>query len=149
MTDLRPATAADLDDLSALAVRSKAHWGYDEAFMAKAKAELAVTDEDLATRRVVVAERDGAVLGFYALWLGDEPELEMIFVDPSSIGTGVGGVLMRDALAAARDAGVESVLVESDPQAEAFYRSQGAERIGERRSPSTGRMLPLLRFPLA
>jgi N-acetylglutamate synthase-like GNAT family acetyltransferase len=146
MTSLRPATPEDCIALTELAVRSKAHWGYDEAFMAKARSELVVTAEDVATRRVRVAERDGSVVGFYALRLDDEPEVEMIFVDPQAIGSGVGGVLMRDALAAAREAGVESVVVQSDPQAEAFYRSQGFVPIGTRPSPSTGRILPLLRF---
>jgi len=150
MTRLRPATHDDTEALSALALRSKAHWGYDEQFMERAAAELVVTRADLATRRVVLAEGPGGeLLGFTSLLLdGPDPEIEMMFVEPAAIGTGVGRVLLGDALEAARAAGVGHVLVQSDPQAEGFYRAQGAERIGERESPSTGRSLPLLRWAL-
>jgi hypothetical protein len=37
-------------------------------------------------------------------------------------------------------------VIESDPDAEPFYRSQGAEPVGTRTSWSTGRELPLLRI---
>jgi GNAT superfamily N-acetyltransferase len=97
---------------------------------------------------VRVAERDGAVVGFAAV----DPaarELEMLFVDPAAIGTGAGRALLRDALAAAREAGLAELVIESDPDAEPFYRSQGAEPAGTRTSWSTGRELPLLRIPTA
>jgi GNAT superfamily N-acetyltransferase len=62
------------------------------------------------------------------------------------MGAGVGRTLLEAANRLARDAGVRELLIESDPQAEAFYLRQGAERIGRRTSPSTGRELPLLRL---
>jgi len=94
---------------------------------------------------VRVAERDGAVVGFAAVD-PEARELEMLFVDPGAIGTGAGGALLRDALAAAREAGLDALLIESDPDAEPFYRSQGAQPAGTRTSWSTGRELPLLRI---
>jgi len=44
------------------------------------------------------------------------------------------------------DAGLDALLIESDPDAEPFYRSQGAQPAGTRTSWSTGRELPLLRI---
>jgi hypothetical protein len=41
------------------------------------------------------------------------------------------------------------VLIESDPNAEPFYRAHGAMEIGHRTSPTTGRDLTLLRLPVA
>jgi GNAT superfamily N-acetyltransferase len=146
MTSLRPARPEDSAALTQLVLRSKGHWGYDEDFLRRAEPAIAVTPERIAAWRVVVAERDGLPLGVSALSLdGEPPELELLFVDAPAIGTGVGRLLLRDALDAARAAAHDSLVVESDPEAEAFYLSQGAVRIGERES-SMGRMLPLLRF---
>jgi GNAT superfamily N-acetyltransferase len=122
-------------------------WGYDAAFMARCRPELVVHAEDVRAGRVVVAERAGVPLGFSLVRLeADPPELEMLFVDPAAIGSGAGTALLQDALARAGAAGVAALVVESDPNAEAFYRARGATRIGERASPSTGRSLPLLRI---
>ena len=131
--------------LSDLAVRSKGHWGHDEAFLERARPELTVSPGHLDRWIVRVAERDGAVVGFAAVD-PEARELEMLFVDPGAIGTGAGGALLRDALAAAREAGLDALLIESDPDAEPFYRSQGAQPAGTRTSWSTGRELPLLRI---
>jgi GNAT superfamily N-acetyltransferase len=70
----------------------------------------------------------------------------MLFVDPAAIGTGAGRALLRDALARAAEAGLAELVIESDPDAEPFYRAQGAVPAGTRTSWSTGRELPLLRI---
>ena len=43
-------------------------------------------------------------------------------------------------------AGLDALLIESDPDAEPFYLAHGAERQGTRISSATGRELPLLRI---
>ena len=144
---IRRARPEEASALSALAWCSKAHWGYDAAFLERCGAELAVTEADVARGNVTVAERDGALLGFAALSLDAPAELEALFVEPAAMGQGVGAALVEHARSAARRAGVDALLVESDPNAEAFYRRQGAEPVGERRSPTSGRRLPLLRLP--
>jgi GNAT superfamily N-acetyltransferase len=137
-TDVRPGAPGEAAALTDLALRAKAHWGYDEAFMERARPELVVADDDLP--RTLVAERDGAPAGFATL----DPrarELVALFVAPEAMGAGVGKAL----LAAAREAaGGRELLIESDPNAEPFYLAQGARRVGERVSTSTGRRLPLL-----
>jgi GNAT superfamily N-acetyltransferase len=142
---IRPARPGEEGALSDLALRSKGHWGHDAAFLERARPELTVHAGQLERWIVRVAERDGAVVGFAAV----DPaarELEMLFVDPAAIGTGAGRALLHDALAQARAAGLAELVIESDPDAEPFYRSQGAEPAGTRTSWSTGRELPLLRI---
>jgi hypothetical protein len=53
--------------LSDLALRSKSYWGYDQAFLDACRPELTLTPEQVERQRVTVAERDGRVVGFYAL----------------------------------------------------------------------------------
>jgi GNAT superfamily N-acetyltransferase len=76
-------------------------------------------------------------------------ELLMLFVDPPAIGSGVGRVLLEDAVASAGRRGWSTVRVESDPGAEGFYIRHGARRVGEVPSGSVaGRQLPLLEVPV-
>jgi GNAT superfamily N-acetyltransferase len=145
---IREAVTGEGSELTELAVRSKAHWGYSHEFMTRARPELAVSEDDIATAAVHVAVLRGRAVGFAAVELGGQPELTALFVEPELIGTGVGGALLERALERARAAGADCLVIESDPNAEPFYRSRGAVPAGHRRSASTGRRLPLLRLPL-
>lgn len=155
MTRLRPARAGEAALLSALALRSKGHWGYDAAFLAACRDELTMRDDELAERRTVVAElpdsRGGRVVGFRTLE-GEPPVgvLGMMFVDPDAIGRGVGGALARHLIEEARAAGFTRLTIDADPNAEAFYLAQGAVRVGATPSGSiAGRVLPLLELDLS
>lgn len=141
----RPDEAAELSDL---ALRSKAVWGYDAAFIERCQDDLTVTPEALVTEPYYVLEQEGRVLGFYSL--ATTPGgvfLDNLFVAPPAVGRGVGKRLWAHMAAVAQTLGYETVLILSDPHAEGFYRSRGAERVGS--VPSSvfaGRSLPLLRF---
>ncbi len=139
---LRQAVAGEEEALSELVMRSKAHWGYDAAFLEACREELRVTPEEIAGGQVTVAE-DDRVLGMSILDL-EAAELVSLFVDPEAIGTGVGRALLDAARERAAAAGVAELTIESDPFAEPFYLLHGARRVGERVSRSTGRALPLL-----
>ena len=147
---LRSARTDEAEFLSALALRSKSHWGYSVEFLEAVRAELAMTEADCASGSVIVAELDGHVVGFYAL-TGSPPfgELDSLFVDLGVIGTGIGRLLLDDALREAAARGFTSLTLDADPGAESFYLRHGAIRIGESPSGSIpGRLLPQMRFDL-
>ena len=52
---VRSAKPGESQSLTALCVRSKAHWGYDSAFMKLSAAALNVNEDDIAAGRVPVA----------------------------------------------------------------------------------------------
>jgi GNAT superfamily N-acetyltransferase len=143
---VRPARADEAEILGDLAFRSKAYWGYDDVFMAACRAELRLAVDEITARRAMVAERDGHVVGFATLE-GDPPDgtLGMLFVDPQSIGRGIGRLLFDHMRTLARGLGFARLVIDADPNAEPFYRAMGAERIGSTPSGSIpGRRLPLL-----
>jgi GNAT superfamily N-acetyltransferase len=143
---VRPARAAEAEAISALALRSKAHWGYDADFLTACRADLTIRPEWCDGVRLVVAEQDGVLLG-YARVAGEPPvgELAGLFVDPAAIGRGVGGVLLRHAVRMAAGFGMTALEIESDPNAEPFYRHAGAVRTGVARSTvDPDRLLPRL-----
>lgn len=147
MVTLRRARPDEAGVLSELALAAKAYWGYDEEFLAAVGEELTFSPDDVASRHVVVAELDGAVIGFYSLD-GEPPlgALEDMWLRPDRIGTGLGRVLWDHAMTAAAAAGFEHLDIDAEPFAEGFYLKMGAARIGVTPSGSIpGRMLPLLR----
>ncbi|HEY8597419.1 MAG TPA: GNAT family N-acetyltransferase, partial [Thermomicrobiales bacterium] len=145
---IRPARAEEADALSALALRAKAHWGYDAAFIAAYRDELAVTAEAITTGTIRVATHEDQPCGFYELYVsGETATLDDLWIDPGTIGKGVGRALWQHAVATAKEHGCRELHVESDPHAEGFYRKMGAERIGIHRSTVIpGRELPVLRL---
>lgn len=143
---VRPARPGEAALLSALALRSKGHWGYDDAFLAACRDELTLHDDELGARRTVVADLDGRVVGFGTLE-GAPPtgDLGMLFVDPDVIGHGVGRALLTHLLRDARATGFTRLTVDADPNAEAFYLAHGAVRVAAVPSGSIpGRVLPRL-----
>ncbi|KDQ67273.1 GNAT family N-acetyltransferase [Streptomyces halstedii] len=150
MTHVRDGRPDDAAALTALALRSKAHWGYDEEFIAACRDELAVSPDEVAARRTAVAERDGRILGFTMLD-GEPPRgaLGMMFVEPDTIGQGVGRLLFTHTTALARRSGFRALTIDADPNAEPFYTAMGAVRVGSTPSGSVpGRVLPLLELAL-
>jgi GNAT superfamily N-acetyltransferase len=151
---VRLARVEEAPALSELCVRSKAAWGYDEAFMALARVALEVRPEQIAAGDVWVATAaDGGVAGIVALAPGEEPDtldLDKLFVEPQRIRTGVGRVLLARAIIEARRRGADRLTILSDPYAAGFYERNGARWIDEAPSDAIpGRSLPLYEIRLA
>jgi GNAT superfamily N-acetyltransferase len=101
--DVRCASAADAAALSALALRSKAVWGYDATFMAACRAELTLTADGIGERPTWVLEEPGAMLGFCQLRIdGRMAEVAQFFIAPGSLRGGLGRRLWADLEARAR-----------------------------------------------
>ncbi|MEM0955856.1 MAG: GNAT family N-acetyltransferase [Pseudomonadota bacterium] len=151
---IRPAVTEDATLLTDLALRSKAYWGYSQSFMDACRDELTVTQSLLEHDDLSywVASRDSEVLGFYALarLTPETLELDALFVDPSSMGQGVGKALMEHAQSRASALGGEQMIIHSDPHAVDFYITFGATQSGTLASGSIpGRNLPLLTISLS
>ncbi len=145
---IRPARPREAAALGALALRSKAWWGYDEAFMAACRDELSPDPDRVTADRAAVAYDPGSgeVLGFVTLE-GAPPRgsVGMLFVAPEAIGRGAGRLLYDHALAAAGRLGFTELTIEADPNAEGFYEAMGAVTVGRAPSGSIpGRTLPLM-----
>jgi GNAT superfamily N-acetyltransferase len=145
---IRPARADEAGLLGQLALRSKAHWAYDQEFLDACRAELMFEAAEVPARRIHVAEVDDRVLGFYSLD-GEPPEGEIgnMWVEPAAIGSGLGRRLWRHAVELAERCGYTVLRIDADPYAEGFYLAMGAVRVGQSPSGSIpGRMLPMLQY---
>lgn len=148
--EIRRARSEDADILTELAMRAKASWGYDQAFMAACRAELTMTPERLSAWTVWVAEAEGKIAGMIALSRNGDAEVEGFFVEPSLQGKGLGGALMTTLLEDCRAKSATTLMVDADPNAETIYARLGFATVG--RSPSgsiPGRFLPRMMLVLA
>jgi GNAT superfamily N-acetyltransferase len=146
---IRRARAQEAAALSALTLRSKAHWGYSAEQMAVFRDELTFTPAAVVERRTHVLEEDGAVVAMYTLLgSGAEVELEHLFVDPPRLRQGHGKRLFEHACDLARAAGAQALVIKSDPHAAGFYRTLGAADAGEIPSSIPGRNIPTFRLLL-
>jgi GNAT superfamily N-acetyltransferase len=150
---VRLARLEEASALTELCVRSKASWGYDEAFMALARAVLAVNPRQIAAGDVWVAmAADGSVAGMVALGPSPEPDtidLDKLFVEPGRIRTGVGRALVAHAIGEARRRGAKRLTILADPHAAGFYERNGARLICEAPSDAIpGRCVPLYEVKL-
>jgi GNAT superfamily N-acetyltransferase len=145
---VRPARPQEAAALAALAVRSKAHWGYPSEFVRRFAAGLGLTPEVVEANDVQVGERDGEPRGFYTLLpRGPLVVLDDLWLEPAEIGRGSGRLLFEHAAARAAGGGAAVLEWEAEPYAVGFYTRMGGHTV--RWTDSVlGRRLPVMQLRL-
>lgn len=145
--NIRLALGEDAATMTGIAHDAKRHWGYPEHWIQHWQNDLTISSDFISNNQVYVAEREGKIVGFYALVVGEEKaELEHMWVAPEHIGTGVGKELFIHAMQTVAGDNISTVELSADPNAEGFYQRMGARRVGEVSSEMDGqtRVLPRL-----
>lgn len=146
ISGLRPARATEVDALTALCHRSKAHWGYDADFMRQCRDTLRVSPRAVARGHVmVIADAADRPLGVAQIDpLPDAADLVLLFVDPPAMGRGIGRDLLLAAVRVAAATGARRMSILADPHAAGFYEAMGARLLAMAPSDAIpGRELPL------
>lgn len=147
---IRPAIHAEVDRLDAIALNAKAHWGYSVSQMAAWRASLLTDPKTIDSWPTLVADVQGDAVGFGQVNPECSPwALISLWVLPEHMGQGVGKALLQHLAHIAASAGVQTLHIDSDPNAERFYLGCGAVRIGTTAAPIQGkpsRVRPQLRL---
>ena len=151
--EIRDAVPYEAEHLSDIAMRSKAYWGYSDTFLEKCRDELSVQPFDIedSNFEYSVGILKNEIVGFYAIERLSPSvfELDALFVEPKRIGTGIGRALMDHAKKRVLALGGQVLTIQSDPNAERFYRATGGVLTGTRESGSIrGRYLPVFEIRL-
>jgi GNAT superfamily N-acetyltransferase len=149
--DFRRARSSEADQLTAIAISAKRYWGYPDRWIDLWREQLTLTAEYIEAAEVVVAYIDQEIVGFYAVIdTGSIWTLDHLWVQPNSIGRGVGRRLLQHAIDRAKQRGAQSIEIEADPNAEGFYQHLGAQRVSVNRYEIEGhvRELPMMRIDL-
>lgn len=143
------AQTKDIPRLLELALKSKAHWGYDAAFLKDCEPDLLVAKQDIEKGWVQILKKQNEWIGYYGFSMNPTLELSDFFIDPNFIGKGYGKFLWNHAIQFARQNNWTHFQIVSDPNALEFYLNMGAVDTGELAPPaSTGRRLPILKLDL-
>ena len=138
---IRRAVAGDVEELSALVLSAKAHWGYEHAQLQAWRSSLEVSAESVPARPTFVGELNGLAIGFYSLApSGEAWELDNLWVLPRFMKNGFGRTLLMHAAQTAAEGGATSIVIDADPNAEPFYLACGAKRIGAVAAPIAGQL---------
>jgi len=132
-TTVRWALPLEHDALVELQRRSSMVWDeYREDLLAHPDA-IEVPVEPDGSVRIRVAVSADAIVGFATVLplSSSVGELDGLFVEPDVMRQGVGRVLIDDAVAIARAAGVERIEVTANPRALGFYERLGFVAMGE------------------
>lgn len=123
---IRAAEPSDLRAMNALMHGSRAYQGEYYRIIEN----YFVTEDTLAHNAVYIAERNGALLGFYSLVIEGDADLDLMFVSDAAQGTGVGRALFEHMKSCAREHGFGTVSIGSHPPSVGFYERMGAVRCG-------------------
>lgn len=150
MINIRCANPTDSKSLTKLAIRSEAHWGYDDNFMDKFKTLYKVSEEFIINNPAYIMEEDGEIIGFYGILIEEsQRSLEYFFIEPKFIGKGYGKLLWNHVLKSCDSLNIKEFIIVTSPQAQAFYTKLGAKLQGEVESlVAKGRMIPQLIYSM-
>jgi GNAT superfamily N-acetyltransferase len=136
---IRRARPDEASTLTALAHRAKAHWGYPPEWMASWRDDLTISPDYIRAHEVWAADEDARLAGVCALERGATSwKLEHVWVDPESMGRGIGQALVTHALQHAATVAPMNVHVVADPHAATFYEKLGWLRTGTIPAPMPG-----------
>ncbi|PFK43976.1 GNAT family N-acetyltransferase [Bacillus cereus] len=144
---VREALVNEANELSELALSSKATWDYSEEFIQACKEDLTITEEYVKNNYVYILEDAGVKIGFFSFLRKEEDILDFLYLHPNYKGKGYGKLLWQSVVEKAVELGMKCFTIDSDPNAKGYYMKMGAKLIGE--VPSTvfkDRLLPLLRY---
>jgi GNAT superfamily N-acetyltransferase len=146
---IRSAAPEEGSLLKGITVRSRAYWGYDAARF-RAWVERLESEPQLPDVEAYLAEVDGRPVGWAAL---KEPVdalcvLEDLWVEPDSMGRGVGTQLFRHSLERARELGASRLEWVAEPGAVGFYEKMGGRTVRDEVSGSFGHRMPVMRLDI-
>ena len=107
--------------------------------------DLTISAEKFDEQSILLAEQDDQIIGFCAIKEAPEQfEILHLWLLPQHIGKGYGKQLLHETLHALTSKN-KPIIVEADPNAEAFYSSQGFVTFDKIESYPKGRFLPVMR----
>ena len=142
---IRRARAEDGDRLREITRLSKGYWGYDENLVREWSDGFDFSPKKFREQELYVAELNGQIVA----WMGLVPPisgvalLDDLWVEPSTIGHGVGSTLFTVARQRAEALGASLMEWEAEPNALGFYKKMGGRYLRQSAS-EWGRQLTMM-----
>jgi GNAT superfamily N-acetyltransferase len=142
---IRNYRARERDRLREIMIAAKAHWGYDIAWVRSWVESGAFSVPAASDSEVLVADIEGRVAGWAQLVPRDDVGwLEDLWVDPTSMGMGIGRALFARSVVHARELGLRRLEWEAEPRSVGFYTRMGGRYLRDSATVEWGRVLPIM-----
>jgi GNAT superfamily N-acetyltransferase len=136
---------SEIEILNKISIASKAYWGYPDEWMEKWHDALLLSDADFDDHIIFKIEDEESIIGFCVMTEHLEAyEVLHLWILPDFIGKGYGKKLLNHTIKQVVTKN-KPIIVEADPNAEAFYISQGFVTFDQVESEPKGRFLPVMR----
>jgi N-acetylglutamate synthase-like GNAT family acetyltransferase len=139
------AQLGDMETLNKISVESKMHWNYPVEWLEQWIDDLRLTENDFLTQEIYKIEKNGLIIGFCSIQEKEQNyEITHLWIRPDYIGRGYGKILLNQTITNVVKKEKE-IIVEADPNAEQFYKSQGFVIFSKVESFPKGRFLPVMK----
>ncbi|KIC02502.1 hypothetical protein OA88_08715 [Flavobacterium sp. JRM] len=147
---IEKANITDHEILTEITKKSKAYWGYSAEQILQWDENLTITQEYIKDNYVFKLLSEDLTIGYYSYFIEEKQNviLDNLFIRPEYIGKGFGKYLMDDFLNRIRESKFEKIILDSEPNAEAFYSKLGFEKVGEFETSIKNRFMPIMEMKL-
>ena len=141
------ANRIDHKELTNLTKKSKSYWGYSPDQIEKWNYDLTITQEYIDNNYVFKLSDNGQIIGFYSyLRLNSKTvKLDNIFIHPDHIRKGYGKFLMENFIQRMKKDRFKIITLDSEPNAEFFYKKFDFTVVGKIESSIKDRFLPIMK----
>lgn len=148
--NIQKAIPEDHIRLTEITKKSKAYWGYSEEQILKWSNNLTVTIGYIENNPVFKLIDANEIIGYYSYIRQENQQVKLdnLFIIPEYIGKGLGTYLMNDFLERMSIEKCQKIVLDSEPNAEKFYRKIGFKKIGEFETSIKNRFMPIMEMKL-
>jgi GNAT superfamily N-acetyltransferase len=130
--------------LSEITFEGKAFWGYEKEQLEKWRNDLTITQDYIENNETFKLIVDDEIIGYYSILKleNNTIKLDNLFLLPKFIGKGYGKLLMNHCIKKAKEANMKRIILDSEPNAELFYKSFGFKIYNRLKTSIENRFLP-------
>ncbi|WP_370032457.1 GNAT family N-acetyltransferase [Flavobacterium sp. 28YEA47A] len=136
--------------LSEITFEGKAFWGYEKEQLEKWRNDLTITQDYIENNETFKLIIDDEIIGYYSILKLENKtiKLDYLFLLPKFIGKGYGKFLMNHCIKKAKETNMKKIILDSDPNAELFYKSFGFKTYNQLKTSIENRFLPQMELDI-
>ncbi|WP_447636619.1 GNAT family N-acetyltransferase [Flavobacterium microcysteis] len=136
--------------LSEITFQGKAFWGYEKEQLEKWRNDLTITQDYIENNETFKLIVDDEIIGYYSILQLEKKtiKLDNLFLLPKFIGKGYGKFLINHCIKKAKETNMKKIILDSDPNAELFYKSFGFKTYNQLKTSIENRFLPQMELDI-
>jgi N-acetylglutamate synthase-like GNAT family acetyltransferase len=137
-------------NMSEITFAGKAFWGYEKEQLEKWRNDLTITQDYIENNETFKLIVDDEIIGYYSILKLENKtiKLDNLFLLPKFIGKGYGKLLMNHCIKKAKEANMKKIILDSEPNAELFYKSFGFKIYNKLKTSIENRFLPQMELDI-